>query len=165
MKRLTLLAVGAALAATQSFGAGTSEEFLKGAIQTDIAEIQLGELAKTKGASEGVRDFGETLVEDHEKAMANATKLAKSLGVQTPTAPKPDAQQHYTMLSRLSGAEFDRHFTAHMIEGHQKAVKDAQEQAEAGDNAEVAKLARERLPAVQEHLRTAQSLETKVSAR
>jgi hypothetical protein len=39
--------------------------FLKEAIQGNLAEISMGELAQKNGSSEGVRSFGQTLVQDH----------------------------------------------------------------------------------------------------
>ncbi len=43
-------------------------DFIKDAIQGDIGEIQLGQLAEQKASKPDVRDFGEMLVTDHTQS-------------------------------------------------------------------------------------------------
>ncbi len=78
-------AAGITLASAAAFGQAVSEkQFLTDAIQGDLAEVQVGQLAQAKGNTEGVRNYGAMLAADHAKAQAEALKLAGSLGVQPP---------------------------------------------------------------------------------
>jgi putative membrane protein len=129
------------------------------AVRGDIAEVKLGELAQMKGQSEGVREFGEMLVEAHTKAMKKTTDLAKELNVTPPNQPTAEQTQKHDALARLSGAEFDRQFAAEMVKGHQEEIKKYEEQAELGDS-KVAELAEELLPTLEEHLEVAQRLQS-----
>ncbi len=141
----------------------TDPAFLTDAIRGDLGEIKLGQLAEEKGQTEGVRDFGHTLMSDHQKAMKKAADLAKTLGVAAPTSPTPEAQNTYDELSRLSGAEFDRQFLKHMVMDHEKDIAKYNDEATSSDNPKVADLAQDTLPTLHDHLEKAQSLQEKLS--
>lgn len=139
------------------------KEFLKEAISADLAEIQLGRLAQEKGQSQEVRDFGRTLVTDHEDALEDARDAAEDEGVTPPQQPSAEAQRDYQRLSQLSGAEFDREFARHMAMDHQKDIAKFEKQASretAGDDSEATEHAKDTLPALEKHLKIAQSIES-----
>ena len=173
MARVTekpLAALGAALALAACGIASAQEvaiatrgtpdaQFLMDAVRGDLAEVKLGELAQQKGQSEGVREFGEMLAEDHAKAGKKTADLAKELDVTTPTQPTAQQTQQHDALARLSGAEFDRQFAAAMVKGHQEDVAKYEAQAELGDS-KVADLAEELLPTLKQHLAMAQRLQS-----
>lgn len=132
--------------------------FLQEAIQGSMAEVQMGELAQKNGASDDVRAFGETLVEDHSKSLEEAKKLAQEAGASVPDQPKPEAQKEYEELQSLTGEEFDEAFTEHMVMNHEKEIEKFEEQAQTG-NGEVAEFAKATLPTLQQHLEAAKNLE------
>ena len=132
-------------------------KILSDALQGDMAEVQVGQLAQTKGNTEGVRNFGAMLAVDHSKAQAEALDVATSLGVVPPGVPKPEAKQEYDKLSQLSGAAFDSEFLRAMVEDHQKTIEEFQAEAKSGTGA-AAKMASAQLPTLEKHLATAQSL-------
>src|SRR5215204_4816759 len=43
----------------------TSQKFIKEAIEGNLAEVQIGQLAQQKGQSDGVKSFGQLLATDH----------------------------------------------------------------------------------------------------
>src|SRR5437588_9726751 len=57
------------------------QEFLKKAIEGNLAEIEMGKLAQQKGASDGVRSYGKQLEQDHAAANQKATALANEMGM------------------------------------------------------------------------------------
>jgi putative membrane protein len=134
-------------------------KFLTDAVRGDLAEVKLGELAQQRGESEGVREFGEMLVEDHSKAMKQTAELAKDLNVVPPAQPTAEQTQKHDALARLSGAEFDRQFAAEMVKGHQEEIAKYERQAQSGDS-KVAKLAEDLLPTLEQHLAAAQRLQS-----
>jgi putative membrane protein len=157
---MTAMALAAALTlgSAAAFGQAMSDqEFVTNAIQGDMAEVQIGQLAETKGASDGVRNFGQMLAMDHDNAKAAALNVANSLGVTPPTAPKPEAQDEYNKLSSLSGAAFDAEFVRAMIADHQKDIQEFQDEASSG-NGPASKMASDQLPTLQKHLAAAQAL-------
>jgi putative membrane protein len=137
--------------------------FLTEAIQINLAEISVGDLAQKNGGSDDVKSFGKMLVDDHTASNTKATSLAQSNGVTPPTEPKAADKQKHDELAKLSGAEFDREFAKAMVKGHEEAIGKF-EAASKGDD-DIAKFVQETLPTLQKHLKTAQTLESSKSAQ
>jgi putative membrane protein len=149
---------GAAMASAS--WAADDATFLKDAIQGSLAEVKMGQLAEKNGESEEVRSFGTKLVTDHSASMDQAAELAQSIGAPVPDQPKPEAQQHYEQLEKLTGAEFDAAFAEHMAMDHEKEIQKFEEQSQAGSG-EVAEFAKATLPTLQQHLEIAESIAKK----
>lgn len=159
MSPKTTIALGAALVLLSSASiafAKTDKEFLTDAIQGNLGEISVGELAQKNGESEGVRSFGKMLVDDHSAANATAKALAMKHDLTAPTEPKAEAKEVHDKLAKLSGDAFDREFAKAMIDDHKKDIEEFADQAEG--SGDVANFAKETLPTLQKHLQTAQSL-------
>ena len=136
--------------------AKTDKEFLSDAIQGNLGEISIGELAQKNGKSEGVRSFGKMLVQDHSAANDKAMTLAKAHDLTPPTEAKAEAKQVHDKLAKLSGDDFDNEFAKAMVEDHKKDIKEFEEQAKGSDD--VANFAEDTVPTLKKHLETAQSL-------
>jgi putative membrane protein len=137
--------------------------FLTEAIQINLAEISVGDLAQKNGGSDDVKSFGKMLVDDHTASNTKATSLAQANGVTPPTEPKAADKQKHDELAKLSGADFDRDFAKAMAKGHEEAISKF-EAASKGDD-DIAKFAQETLPTLQKHLKTAQTLESSKRAQ
>jgi putative membrane protein len=152
-------AIGAALAVTLAATSQSDEQtFIKEAVQGNLAEVQLGELAAQRAETDTVRKFGETLRMDHQAALLRATNLAKSLKVDPPTEPATEARGIYDGLAQLSGSEFDAAFVSHMITLHEAAIATYSRNASSNNDA-VATMVAEALPKLKAHLATAQALQ------
>jgi len=137
--------------------------FLTEAIQINLAEISVGDLAQKNGGSDDVKSFGKMLVDDHTASNTKATSLTQANGVTPPTEPKAADKQKHDELAKLSGADFDREFAKAMAKGHEEAISKF-EAASKGDD-DIAKFAQETLPTLQKHLKTAQTLESSKRAQ
>ncbi|MFZ2031619.1 MAG: DUF4142 domain-containing protein [Vitreimonas sp.] len=134
-----------------------ARHFLVEAIQGDNSEITLGSLAERRGAAPGVRRFGAMLVRDHSHARSEAVRVARRLGIRPPASMMPQASRERARLLRLRGRAFDREFVRYMVNDHREDIDKFEEQAR--DRGQVAQLAERTLPALRQHLQTAQSLE------
>jgi putative membrane protein len=162
-KKLMLsLAVAATLAAS-SYGAGAKDEpgqeFIKKAIEGNLSEVAMGQLAQQKGKSDGVKTFGRQLEEDHSSANQKAMSVASSMGLTPPSEPNKKQKQTYQKLAKLSGEAFDHAFIKDMVADHKKDVAEYQKEAKR-KNDPAADYANQTLPALQNHLQMAQSLES-----
>jgi putative membrane protein len=146
---LTCAAPGLALAKDEA-------AFIKDAVQGDISEVQLGQLAAEMASSADVKAFGEMLVEDHGAHRQKAEALANTLGVAPPTEPKPEAVEEMSKLQGLSGAAFDQEFVSYMVDDHKKDIAEYSEQASEGG--QTGQFAQDTLPTLQKHLQTAEGL-------
>jgi len=141
----------------QSKADRTDTAFVKKAIEGNLAEVQMGQLAQQKGATQPVRDFGVMLAKDHSDANQQAMALAQKVGVTAPTAPNSEQKKMYDRLSKLSGAQFDREFAKAMVSDHKKDISEYQKEAKS-KNANVAQYAQATLPHLDQHLKAAESL-------
>ena len=64
--------------------AESDKTFLADAIQINLAEISVGELAQKNGGSDKVKSFGKMLVDDHTASNTKATSIAQANGMTTP---------------------------------------------------------------------------------
>lgn len=90
--------------------------------QADLAEIQAGKLALQKASTPEVRKFGEHMVQEHSKRLAETKALAQARGVKAPARPDGTQQEILKTLRRFSGDDFERRFMALMVEGHQDTL-------------------------------------------
>ena len=149
--------------ANHSAASAETKTFLTAAMQGDMSEIKMGQLAEKSGNSAETKEFGRTLVTDHTKAADEVKATAQKVGVTVKAEPSSEAQKDYDRLSKLKGAEFDKEFARHMVDDHQKDVAKFQKQADA-KNGPVSDLAQQQLPVLKKHLQLAESLQAKQQA-
>jgi putative membrane protein len=140
-------------------------KFLREAIQGNIAEVKMGELAKERSQNKDVRDYGQMLIDDHSKGKEKAIAAAKAMSVPTPSEPTAKQKQTHDMMAKLSGSEFDRMFMSHMVQDHQEDIAKYTAQAQSGDSSKATDYAKDALPTLRSHLSKAQSIESKLSDR
>ncbi len=154
------LASGGAIAQINNAPAGTmaktDQNFMNDAIQGDLSEIKVGQLAQQKGQSEGVKQFGQMLEQDHSRNLEQAKQTAEKLGLTAPSQPNAKQTSMYDHLSKLSGAQFDREFARDMVSDHKEDISKFQKQA--SSRGTLAEFAQQTIPTLQKHLQTAQSL-------
>ena len=158
---LTIRTALALILTASGFGAWAKDtpgqQFITKAVQGNLAEVAMGQLAQQKASSDDVRSFGQMLEQDHSSANQQASSAASSLNVAVPTEPNKQQKATYDRMSKLSGTAFDREFVKHMVTDHRKDISDYQKEAKRSDG-QVSEYAKATLPTLQKHLATAQSL-------
>ena len=138
--------------------ANQDEHFVHDAAADGMMEVELGRLAAERAASADVKAFGQRMVTDHSKANQQLMQIATTKGITLPKALPADKQRERDMFARLSGAEFDRMYTDHMLKAHKKDVAEFEKQAEKGTDPALRTFAQQTLPTLREHLTLAESL-------
>jgi len=161
-----LLALTPLFAQNQSATALSAQDrkFVTEAAQGGMAEVEMGRVASERGSSADVKAFGRRMMDDHTKANEKLKQVARDKGVTLPTDLPAEMKQERDMLSKLSGAEFDKMYMSHMVKDHQKTVASFEKEAEGGQDQAVRAFAQETLPTLREHLRLAQDTAAKVGA-
>jgi putative membrane protein len=136
---LSLLVLLFAGFATPTIAASDDQEFATEAAQGGLAEVQLGQLAQ-------------------EKAASQLQQLAKQKGLDLPAQANENQRSEKQKLEDLSGAEFDRQFIQGEIKDHQKDIAMYQQETRSGKNGTLKSFAEKSLPILQKHLQIAQSL-------
>ena len=157
--------MGATTPATGSGSTGSASAKLAGADKTFVekaaiggmAEVELGNLAQQKAASEDVKKFGARMVQDHSKANDELKSLAGNKGIALPSSPTKGQQRDLEKLGKKSGADFDKDYMKHMVSDHKKDVKEFEKEAKSGKDPELQAFASKTLPTLREHLQQAES--------
>jgi len=161
MRNLMLSALAGTLLGALSAASAAdkiSQVLIRDAIQDNLAEIQMGQLAQDKTQSSDVKSYGQMLVADHSALNEEAEKVAEQIGIAAPTEPSHDQKAMYEKMSRLSGTEFDRAFIKETIADHKANIARLQNEAKK-TNDPAADFARQALPTMKKHLDAAQKLE------
>lgn len=135
------------------------QHFLKEAIQGDLSEVKMGQLAQQNGDSQDVKQFGQTLQQDHGQHLQQAQQMAQQMGVTPPTQPDAKQTKMYERLSKEHGARFDKAFAKAMVKDHKQDIAKYEKQAKKKD--QLAQFAEQTIPTLQKHLQIAQSIENK----
>jgi putative membrane protein len=164
----TFLGCWAALAyqndsAPAAKAAVTDTQFAKKAAEGGMAEVKMGQLAQQKGAADSVKKFGARMVEDHSKAGDELKGVATQEKIALPGDMNSKDKATYDMLSKLSGAAFDRAYARLMVRDHEEDVADFRKEADGGHNAAVKDFATQTLPTLQDHLKEAKEMRQNVA--
>jgi len=141
----------------------TDAQFVMQASATDLAEVNLGRIAVRQATNASVKQFAQHMVDDHSKSSTEMLALVnKKQGL--PVAARMD-QKHRALSDRLlqlRGADFDREYMTHMVEGHRQAVALFEGEAANGKEADVKAFAAKHLPTIREHFKMAQDIANKL---
>ena len=153
---LSLAFAGAAMAAPKAQSSTKDQRFMTEAIEGDLSEVNMGKLAQQKGQSDQVKQFGQTLAQDHGDHLQKAQQLASQNGLQAPSEPNRQQKAMYSRLEGLSGNRFDKAFALAMIRDHEKDIKKYEKEAAA--KSPLSDFAQQTVPVLQKHLDMAKSL-------
>lgn len=123
------------------------------AANSDMYEIQAGELATKNGQSQAVKDFGRMMVADHSKSSQDMKALVSKANLGTQPPARLDAE-HQAMIDRLKAAKgeaFDREYMSQQMAAHRKALALHQRYAQSGENTELKGFAAQVIPVIQKH--------------
>jgi putative membrane protein len=168
MRRMGVIALGmTGFLAMSSFASMSASDVLNDLHKSNLKEIHMGEMAQQKGTMDETRDFGKTLVSDHQSADDKVQQVAQKEGITLET-PKKGFVDKLAMknVSSAKGNEFDRSFAKSMVKDHEGDVKKMQDALK--DTTlpqDVRDLVSDVLPTLQKHLELAQKLENSTAAK
>lgn len=135
-------------------------DFAINATYSNIAEIQIGELAFQKSDNDSVMNYGKEMIMDHNPIRYKMDSIARELKITLPTKMDKSHQTVYNRLSGLTGFAFDTSYIHNQILDHQAALLMMEKQKANGNNQKLIEYAKESLILLDEHLQHA----TKLSA-
>ncbi len=142
----------------------SDKNFVKKAEEGDIKERDLGRVALEKSQNKDVKDYAQTLVDDHSKNLKGLIELMNQKGMpQRKGLPKVQ-HEALSKLNGLSAAAFDREFVNVMVQDHQKDITQYRQEVNSTQDEDVKHYAMHTLPTLEEHLRKAQQLQQKLSS-
>jgi putative membrane protein len=143
----------------------SDEEFITKAAQGGMMEVEVGRLAQEKGSTNEIKEYGRKLEQDHSKANDQLKQIAASKNVKLPTDVDASEKASVDKIRNLSGAEFDKAFLKMAVKDHKKDVKEFQKESTRAMDSDVKNFASTTLPTLQEHLKTAEELQSSTRGR
>lgn len=98
------------------------KEFVLRAATGGMMEVEAGKVAFQKTRNEGVKDFADRIVKDHELANRELYMIAKAKGISPATSLPEDLLKKLENLKELSDRPFDVQYVKMMIEDHNKTL-------------------------------------------
>jgi putative membrane protein len=142
-----------------------SAEFVKKAGAAGAAEVAAGKLGSQKATNPEVKAYAQKMVTDHTKANKELMASAKAKNLEVPTEPD---MMHKAAMEKFelqkADADFDHDFMQQMVRDHEKVVELFQQAStDQGVDADLRGWAKKTLPHLQEHLKEAKTLESKLA--
>jgi putative membrane protein len=137
----------------------TDATFLNTAAAGDLAEVQFGQLASTRGTRASTRRFGSQMEADHTTVNQELMTLADSKQFTPPGSMDTMHEQMFSQLQATKGRAFDKPYLDGQVQDHQAMVQAFQTEAQGGTDPDVKAFAAHNLPMLQRHLRTARQLD------
>lgn len=138
------------------------KEFVTKAGMGGLAEVLFANLALQKAANADVKTFAQRMLTDHGVANNELAQLATAKGLALATELAGEHKEALDHLTALNGAAFDKAYMAHMVEDHEKTVADFDKASTSATDADLKSWAGKTLPTLQDHLRQAKEVATKV---
>jgi putative membrane protein len=160
---VAMLAANIAMAAPKDQLSRKDQQFVTEAIQGDLAEIKMGQLAQQNGQSDQVKQFGKTLEQDHSDHLQKAQQIAQQNGMRVPSEPTAKQQANYKHMSGMSGTKFDAAFAKDMVQDHEKDIGKYDKEASSGSV--LSDFAKQTLPVLKKHLQMAESIQPQSQGR
>jgi putative membrane protein len=137
--------------------------FVMEAAMGGMMEVELGRMAAQMGMSDGVKQFGQRMVDDHSKANSELMSVAEKKGITLPTELDQKHKDKLAKMQKMKGAEFDNAYLKDMLSDHEKDVAMFEKESMKGGDADVKMFASNTLPTLREHLEQVRSLNGKKS--
>lgn len=134
-------------------------EFVTKAAQDGIIEIEMAKLAQKKAKSSELRDFADTMLDDHAHVKETLMQMADKMGLKLSTELSEEHRKMLDKFQHYEGDEFENAFVSTVIEEHEKDVNLYHSESEHGGNEELKRFAADIAPILERHLSMAKSLQ------
>lgn len=139
-------------------------EFAVKAAEGGLLEVELAQLALTKGSSARVKEFAQSMINDHGKANEELKSLAQSKNITLPTTMSEDSQDDYNKLAEKTGKDFDKAYSKFMVKDHKEDLNMFKKAAEKAEDPDLRSWASSKVPVLEHHLSMAESMEDNIAS-
>jgi len=149
---------GLPAAAKTGTSAKSDEAFLAAAAQADMTIVHIGKMAQERAETPKLKEFANTLVQDHTNDYQELTELAAKAGDGIPKAIDKQNDHTISMLDHQKGKSFDHAFLESQSAEHERLVSAFKREAEHGSNPDIKAYATKALPTMEQHLHDIEDL-------
>jgi putative membrane protein len=133
-------------------------DFMVKALAGGMLEVQLGQLAQTNGSSQGVKDFGQMMVQDHGQGGQQIRALAAGKGIIFPDSISTDQKKERDDLQKKTGKDFDKAYIRLMISDHKEDIEEFKKAGQNANDPDIKTFAANTIPMLQKHLDAVENL-------
>lgn len=137
-------------------------EFLVKAYSGGMMEVQLGKLAMSHAAHQGVKEFGTLMILDHGMGSDTLRLLALGKHIVLPDSISNDQKKERDKLMKKHGLEFDRSYISLMVKDHKEDIEEFEKAAKNANDPDIRAFAQRTLAMLRQHLDSAQRLDKRV---
>jgi predicted outer membrane protein len=150
---------GATASGTGAKLSASDEKILKDMAVADMAEVEGGKLAQSKGQSAEVKQFAQQMIDDHTQNLNEVKALAQARGVTLPTEPDAKHKAMAAKLEKMSGDAFDKAYMKQAgVQDHKTVHAKLMAASKKAKDPEVKALVDKTEPVVAQHLKSAQQM-------
>ena len=111
-----------------------------------------------------MKEFAQTMIDDHSKANEELKTLAQSKNITLPTTLSEENQEHYNDIAEKSGAEFDQAYCDFMVKDHKDDLDKFKKAADKAEDPDLKSWAAGKVPVLEHHLSMAEGMEKAVES-
>ncbi len=134
---------------------GDAKSFLREAMEGNLAEVALAQVAERKSQNSDVKQFAQMIRRDHEKANQELQPIARANGIVATQSLDAKHQKKLEKFQSMSASEFDREYVTEMLKDHQKDIAKYEHASKHLKEADVQQYAQTTLPTLRQHLQHA----------
>ena len=135
------------------------QSFVSEAMQGNMAEVQLAQLAQQKSQSQDVKQYAAKLANDHTQMNQKwFDPVAKQMNVNEPKGPSKKDKKLMEKMQGLNGDEFDKEYLTAMLKDHQEDLKKFKQEADATQDPNLKQIAQQGSTVIAQHLQIAEQV-------
>lgn len=143
----------------------SASEFVEKAGTRGLAEVEMGELGAQKATNGQVKAFAKRMVTEHTNVNEELVAVTKGKGLEVPSSR---GAMHKAMMDKFQqeepGKDFDRDYMEQMVKDHKIDLELFETAADDTKlDADLRGYAKKTLPTLRDHLKEAQTIESKLS--
>ena len=131
------------------------QEFIKHASSDNQFEIQAGEFVAQSAQDQQVKQLGQRLAQDHQKAQQQLQKIAQQMRVEGSDQLTPVDQAKLEELKKKQGQDLERCFAFMQVGGHETDLLSYRWQSEHAADPQLKQYAQQQISVLEEHLHMA----------
>jgi len=140
-------------------------DFAVKAADGGLLEVQLGKIALTNASTQGVKDFGQMMVDDHSKANKELMAIAEQKEIVLPSVPGDENVKHIKDLNEKKGNDFDKDYIDMMVDDHKEDIALFEMASTRALDVDIKAFANKTLPVLKKHLAAAESLKKTLDSK
>lgn len=141
-------------------GPEAEKNFVKKALEANVAEMQMAQLALQKSTDGQIRHFAMQMQDDHGSLQDELKQIAEQLNIPVPQDPSKNEQKNLDKLKELSGDAFDQAYVKEMVKAHKEAEKAYTDEAKNTTSPQLKEMMGKDAQMIEGHLKDIQEIAT-----